>query len=200
MEIITDIDQLSDAWFKLRIGSIGGSTIAQATANGQARTTLMYRLAGEILSGKKYEGRTTPVMQMGIDLEPEARQWYEYATGNKVTQVALVRLTPHKHCSPDGLIGDGGMTQIKCVIPSTFAKVVCEDRVPPEYKKQLQWEMFISEREWNDFTCYCQPIENPIFIKRMVRDDKFIKELNADCDKFIDEMLAIVEKVRAYGT
>jgi len=92
MEIV-DYDQLSDEWFKARIGSIGGSSIASAVAKGQGKTrkTLMYRLAGEILSGVKYEGYQNADMQRGIEQEPDARSMYEFITGNEVKEVGLVK-------------------------------------------------------------------------------------------------------------
>jgi len=91
--MILDCDQLSDEWFKARIGSIGGSSIASVVAGGQGkmRKTLMYRLAGEILSGQKYEGYTNPHMERGIEQEAEARAMYEFMTGKEVKNVGLVK-------------------------------------------------------------------------------------------------------------
>lgn len=90
---ILEIDQLSDEWFKARIGSIGGSSISAVMAKGQGKTrkTLMYRLAGEILSGEKYEGYHNEHMDRGIDQESEARNMYEFIKGSEVKIVGLIK-------------------------------------------------------------------------------------------------------------
>jgi len=105
MEILT-MEQGSPEWFEARLGSIGGSSIAAATAGGKGkvRKDLMYRLIGEILSGQKYEGYKNAYMERGNELEPYARALYEEITGQTVKQVGLIRRAPFKHYSPDGVI------------------------------------------------------------------------------------------------
>jgi putative phage-type endonuclease len=200
MEIIKEWEQLSPEWFAAKIGTIGGSSIAQATAKGKgkSRTTLLYRRVGEILSGEKYEGYFNDDMQRGIDLEPEARNLYSFITGIEVEQVALVLTdNPHKLCSPDGLVDPNGSIEVKCVIPSVHAETIDKNKVPPQYKKQIQWGLSICEREWCDFISYCpQIVEKSIFIKRVERDEELIKELHNGADSFIEDMLKIVEKIR----
>jgi hypothetical protein len=101
VQIINDYDQLSDEWFKARCGSIGGSSIATACAKGRknkngtygvskTRTDLLYRFAGEILTGKKYESHTNEHMLRGIEREPKARQAYEFERDVEVEQVGMV--------------------------------------------------------------------------------------------------------------
>ena len=92
MEII-DCPQLSDEWMKHRIGSIGGSSISSVMAGGQGKTRkkLLYQLAGEILSGEKYEGYSNHHMERGIIQEADARTLYEFMTGNEVEQVGLIK-------------------------------------------------------------------------------------------------------------
>jgi len=106
-------------------------------------------------------------------------------------------LSSHKHYSPDGLVDDDGIVEIKCVIPSVHIETILADRVPPEYIKQIQWGLFICKRKWCDFISYSPTvIDKPIWIKRVERDEKLIKELNDGADKFITEMLQIVDKIR----
>ena len=90
---IIDCEQGSQEWFDARLGSIGGSSIASVVAKGQGkmRKNLLYRLAGEILSGEKYESYTNDNMQRGIELEDKARREYEFATGKEVKQVGLIK-------------------------------------------------------------------------------------------------------------
>ena len=91
--IVFDCEQGSTEWFEARLGSIGGSSISSVVAGGQGkmRKSLMYRLAGEILSGEKYESYSNSHMERGLEQESDARDYYEFITGNEVTQVGLCR-------------------------------------------------------------------------------------------------------------
>ena len=90
---IIDCEQGSPKWFEARLGSIGGSSIASVVAKGQGkmRKNLLYRLAGEILSGQKYESYQNDHMLRGIEQEVDARAEYEFITGNEVKQVGLIK-------------------------------------------------------------------------------------------------------------
>lgn len=199
MEIIKDFQQNTDEWFQARIGSIGGSSIQSVCAkgSGKSRSTLMYRMVGEILSGQKYEGYYNKDMERGLELEPAARNAYEVVTGNEVEQVAMIRATQHKHESPDGLVYKKGKIEIKCVIPSVHVETIHKNVTPSTYRKQIQWGLDISEREWCDFISYCPVIkQKPIWIHKVFRDEKLIKTMHEEADIFIDEMLELVEKIK----
>lgn len=199
MKIYDDVKQLSDRWMELRLGSIGGSSIASAVAKGEGkvRNNLMYRLAGEILSGQKYESYSNAHMERGIEEEPEARDMYEFQSGDEITQIGLVRHSEHKHYSPDALINPDGLAEIKSVIPSVHIETILKNKVPAAYRKQIQWGLYICERRWCKFISYSPLIvDRPLFVIHVERDEKLIKELDEGADKFIAEMLEIVEKIR----
>jgi hypothetical protein len=122
---------------------------------------------------------------------------YEFITDTVVTQVGLVRISPHKHCSPDALVGDDGMIEIKCVIPKVHVETIITESIDGSYIKQMQWSLHIAARKWCDFISYSPLMVNkPIWIKRVFRDEKLIKELDMEADKFIGEMLNIVKKIK----
>lgn len=198
MKIIRDINQGDQEWFDLRIGSIGGSSIGKATAGGagKVRSQLLYQMAGEILSGEKYEGFHNHHMDRGIELEAEARNAYMEETYSIVEQVAMFKYSDHEHFSPDGDMPDqNGIIEIKCVIPSVHVETILADKVPSSYRKQVQWGMK-GGRDFCDFVSYCPAIKDrPIWIKRVERDDKVIKELDDGAAEFIKELLSIVERI-----
>ena len=110
MEIIRDCEQLSDRWFSLRIGSVGGSSIKDLMAKGQgkSRKKLKYQLAEEILTGIKHKGYVSKAMEEGTRREPESRKDFCLYTALDVEEVALIKgRLPGTHCSPDGLTSDG---------------------------------------------------------------------------------------------
>jgi hypothetical protein len=198
MEILT-CDQLSDEWFAARIGSIGGSGIASVVAKGKGkvRNNLLYRLAGELLSGQKYQGYTNADMERGIEQEQAARDMYTFVTGNKCEQVGLVKDSTHRHYSPDALLGNDGVLEIKCTIPSVHIETIVKDEIPAEYRKQCQWGLFICECDFVDFVSYSPLIiDKPILIIRRGRDEKLIKELDEGAYTFVLELKALVERIK----
>lgn len=194
MEIL-NCDQRSDEWFRARLGSIGGSSIADVMSGGAGKTrkTLMYRLAGEILSGQNYVGHQNADISRGVEQEPEARSLYELVTGYSVQQVGLIKEDEYRHTSPDGLVDPDGMIEIKCTIPSIHIEYIINGVVPAAYRKQVQWGLAITGRQWCDFISYSPTVSvEPIWIIRAGRDEKLIGELREGAKKFIAEMMAIV--------
>ena len=198
MEIINCV-QGEPEWFKARIGSIGGSSIASVVAAGQGkmRKSLLYTLAGEILSGVKYEGYRNADMDRGVEQEADARNVYAMEREVEVVQVGLVKQNEFRHFSPDGLIGTDGMVEIKCVIPKVQVETIDTGKVDGGYIKQIQWGLFICKRYWADFISWSPlVVDCPIWIKRVERDEKLIKELIGGAEKFIDELKSLVLKIK----
>jgi len=192
-------DQGTDEWKKLRIGSIGGSSIQAVMAKGQgkSRKSLMYRFAGEILSGEKYEGYSNADMARGIEQEPHARAAYEWIEDVDTEQVALVRHSPGKHYSPDSLVGNDGIIEIKCVIPSVQVETILQGKIPAAYRKQCQWGLHICEREWVDFVSYSPLVrDRDVLIIRTYRNEELIKEMDSEADKFLMELYQIVAEIK----
>jgi len=199
IEIIETCEQGTPEWDAYRLGSIGGSSISKVCAKGQGSTrkTFLDHMAGELLSGIKYKGRSTEDMENGTEREPDARNLYALMKDADVRQVALIRSEPYKHISPDGLVFAEGMIEVKSPTPGVHARTVFEGRVPPKHWPQIQWGLSISARLWCDFVSYCPMIvDRPIFIVRAHRDEKLIAEMHQEANQFIKEMLAIVEKVK----
>ena len=199
MKIITDCEQGFERWHELRRGSIGGSSISSVVAGGQGktRTALLYRKAGELLSGTSYESYSNAHMERGLEQEPDARAAYEWEMDCEVKQVGIVQDYYLKHYSPDGCVGSDGIIEIKCVIPSVHIETIISDKIPAVYRKQIQWGLFICQIDYCDFVSYSPLVKDrPIWIKRTGRDEKLIKELDEGADKFITELLMIVERIK----
>lgn len=218
MNIITDCEQGSPEWFDLRLGSIGGSGIKKATSKGRGkaesktRTGYLYQKSDEILTGRFIEQYENADMILGTLSETLSRNAYIWRHEVDVEQVAMIKPKvvlnedAHKHVSPDGLVGDDGMIEIKNTNGPNFIQHIVKDKVPPEHLKQINWGLHIAKREWCDFIHGCWIYEGkeiipryeeiPIWTKRVYRDEKLIKELDEGADKFINEMFMIIEKIR----
>lgn len=199
MEIFKDVVQGTEEWNTLRMGGVGGSSISDAVAGGKgiSRKNLLYRLAGEILSGVKYEGYLNSHMERGLEQEIKARELYELMSGNEVEQIGLVKESNYTHYSPDGLVNTDGIIEIKCTIPSVHIETIIDGRIPSAYRKQCQWGLHICQRDWVDFVSYSPlVVDKPILIIRNGRDEKLIQELKEGAEAFLIEMVMIVRKIK----
>ena len=82
-------------------------------------------------------------------------------------------------CSPDGLIGDDGLVEVKCPLGHTHAETVITGTIPSDYVLQMQWQMACTGRRWCDYVSFDPTWDEDmqLFIKRVERDDKLIEKL-----------------------
>lgn len=203
IEIFTDIEQGTEVWRQIRCGLPTASMFATVMAKGRGggdsatRRTYLYKLAGEIITGEPAESYSNGYMERGHALEDAARQTYGFVTDTEPSLVGFIR-NGRAGCSPDSLVGDNGMLEIKTKSPHIMIDVILKDNVPPEHKAQVQGQIWISEREWCDVCIYWPRM--PLVIKRVHRDEDYIKTLAKAVDDFNEELADIVAKVTAYGT
>lgn len=200
MEIIRDIDQGSEEWHLLRLGSVGGSSMNSVLAKGKGETRqkLLYQLAAEILTGNKTNTYNTPAMERGTELEPEARRHYEMLTFTDVEQVCLIKSdVPRVHVSPDGLVGDDGGIEIKCPLPTTHIETIDTGKIDIKYIRQCQHFLWVTGRQWIDFVSYCPEIEaRPMWIARQYPDQKIHADISREVPIFMDDLNRLIERIK----
>jgi len=181
MKIYTDIEQNTDEWLEIRLGKFTASPIDGLFA---AKTTAAYRnlvrrIAFERITGKQVESFSNDYMNRGNEVEADGLEAYEVETMNVVNRVAFIESDDGKSgCSPDGLLDDGGMVQIKSLKYSTMfdyfdksEKTDLQFLGRPHYN-QVQFEMMKAERKWSDFVLYHPDF--PLIIRRVQADrDRF---------------------------
>lgn len=202
------IAQGSDEWFAQRIGLVTASRLndvmATLKSGGEAATRKNYRaqIIAERLTGTKADSFTNSAMQWGTDNEPLARANYEVLYGVDVDQVGFVHHPEIKMtgASPDGLISEDGLIEIKCPNTATHIEYLLGGVVPAEYKNQMLWQMECTGRKWCDFVSYDprMPEDLQLFVVRFERDDEKLKELRAGVIKFLDEVIEVMDKLQAY--
>ena len=199
---IIDCEQNSPQWFEARRGLPTASMFATIQASGRSggesktRATYLRKLAGEIITGEPAESFTNKHMERGHEMEDEARKFYAFMSDNEPKLVGFIR-NGAKGGSPDSLIGDNGLLEIKTALPHILIEYIEKDKFPPEHVAQAQGNLWVSEREWLDISIYWPKL--PPFIKRSHRDEAYISNLSRAVDQFNDELSALVERVRAYG-
>lgn len=198
--------QGTEEWRLARCGSLGASSMHEAMAKiktgwGASRANLMGRLIAERLTGVPQDGYSNAAMQWGTDVEPEARAAYAFMRDADVTEIAIV-LHPTiagSHASPDGLVGEAGLVEIKCPNVATHIETLLTGAIAEKYVIQTQWQMACTGRKWADFVSYDprMPEEMQLFIKRIHRDDKRIAEMEACAVEFILEMEDKIARLKA---
>ena len=200
---IIECEQGSDDWFRARAGIPTASefqTLLMAGRGGgesKTRATYLKKLAGERITGEPMEHYSNGYMERGHAMEAEAREMYGFVHDIELIKVGFVR-NGRKGCSPDSLAGDVGGVEIKTKAPHILIDVLEKDEIPNEHIAQLQGFLWVCEREWVDLVCYWPKM--PPFIKRAYRDEIYIAKLARAVDDFNDELDALVEKIRAYGS
>lgn len=197
-----DIIQGTDEWKQLRAGLITASPVQDILAEQAGRKNYIARLVAERLSGEPCgSDYISKEMQWGIDHEPEARALYELTTGRTVTTVGFAVHPEYEWsgASPDGLVGDDGMVEIKCPNTATHIETIRTSKIPMKYFAQMQWEMECAEREWCDFVSYDPRIKHEklmLYIYRVQRDEAFLTKAraklrvaNIEVDKIVAELL-----------
>lgn len=195
---ILNCAQGTEEWHLARAGVPTASKFATVMAKGEGKTRSKYmrQLAGEIITGKPMESFSNAHTDRGHVMEPEARELYAFATDTVPEQVGFIRNGP-KGCSPDSLIGDNGMLEIKTKLPDLLIECLERDEFPSEHRAQCQGALWVAEREWIDIVVYWPAM--PVFIKRAHRDEDYITKLSSEIDRFNDELAALVERIRNYG-
>ena len=201
-----NIEQRTDDWFAARLGKVTASSLHKVLARtktgyGADRANYLTQLVLERVTNSKAEGYVNADMQWGIDQEPFARAAYEAHTGVLVDEIGFM---PHptiemSGASPDGLVGDSGMVEIKC--PSSKTALECwlsDDPVESKYFAQMQWQMACAGRDWCDYVVFDprMPQKAQLFIHRVNRDNEWLATTEKEVVKFLAEVDAKVAALR----
>ena len=196
MEIL-DIEQRSPEWFAIKAGKPSPSCFDQIiTTKGErskSREKYLYKMAGEAVAGIREDGYTSFAMQRGTEMEPEAKAMYELITGETVQEVGYVK---NDICggSPDGLIGDDGLIEIKCPIITTHVEYLIKGKLPTTYFQQVQGYLYITGREWIDFMSY-YPALKPLVV-RVAPDKPWIERLEQELIAFNEDLAKLIGEIQ----
>lgn len=201
MEILRDIVQGTPEWFAAKVGIPSASMFKEVSRKPgprggipKTRTTYLYKLAGELITGEPMDHYSNADMERGHEMESEARDLYAMIKDVEVEQVGFIK-NGNCGCSPDGLIGSDGMWENKDALPHIQIERLLKGTLPAEHKAQCQGQLMVAQRQWVDFMSHCRGL--PPLIIRVERDEKFIAELRIDVGEFVDELNALVEKIRS---
>ena len=179
MKIHKTIEQGTEAWFNARAEKMTASNARAIGNNGAGFKTYINNLMAETYSSAIKESYTNEDMERGNELEALARTVYEMETGNEVEEVGFIELDEFTGCSPDGLIGEEGGLEIKCLKDEKYFKVLLEgiETVLSDYIWQIQMCLYVTGRKWWDLVLYNPNYKKSILILKVYPDKKYIDKL-----------------------
>lgn len=203
------VDQRSHEWFALRAGKVTASALYKVMARtktgyGADRANYHAQLVAERLTGKPADSFSNAAMQWGTDTEPQARAMYSLEASGPVSEIGFVDhpTVPLSGASPDGLVGERGLVELKCPNTATHIASLTGASIDRKYIYQMQWQMACCERDWCDFASFDPrlPEEMQLHVRRVERDAELIAELESEVVEFLAEVAATVEQLTAeYG-
>lgn len=206
MTDLRSIKQGSDEWKQARLGCVTASRVSDVMAqgkSGEAITRQKYKmqLVAERLAGEAGESYSNAAMEWGVEQEAFAVMAYE-AEADVLTDKTgfwLHSSIPFVGVSPDRLVGDSGLVEVKCPNTTTHLGYILEGVVPTQYVKQVQCQLWVTGREWCDFVSFDPrlPKRNQLFVVRVSRDDELITKMEAEVQKFLAEVDLLINQLEA---
>jgi hypothetical protein len=169
---------------------------------GEAALNYAFRLACERISGLPLdEGFQTYQMKRGNELEPEARSRHEFEIGCEVIPTGMVKSLNGKFgASADGLIGEDGGAEYKCLVSPERIRSVLIDGDMSEFTDQVQACLWLTGRKWWHFVLYCpalEPAGKDITVYEVQRDDEYILKMESDLIAFDQLVCEYVGKIKS---
>ena len=200
------MEQGSAEWLHARLGRATASRAADIIAKtksgwGASRYNYEAELVAERLTGVPADSYVNGAMQWGQEKEPEARAQYAFLADLDVVEVGFIEhpRIPMAGASPDGLVGDDGLVELKCPNTSTHIATLLGEPIAAKYITQMQFQMATTSRLWCDWVSYDPRLPDyaRLHIHRVYRDDEYIAELENEVRIFLLEVDKKTERVRA---
>ncbi|PJI73922.1 lambda exonuclease family protein [Pseudomonas asiatica] len=202
------MEQRSAEWFAARLGCVTASRVKDVMASGRGgapsatRKNYMMELLCERLTGQSggADLSRNAAVQRGVELEPFACMAYEADKGLMVVETGLVMHPTISGfgASPDGLVGDDGVLEIKCPNTATHIATMQSERHDPQYEWQMLAQMACTGRAWADFASYDDRLPEPLqyVCHRFERDFKRIREMESEIRAFLEELSDLEKEMR----
>ena len=192
------VDQGSEEWHALRRGIVTASVVGKLltptlkVADNDTSRALTATLAAERITGWTEDSAMTSDMWRGVECEPIARDLYS-GHYHQAVETGFMRRDEDGWTlgySPDGLVADDGLIEIKCPRAKTHLNTILAGEVPAYYMAQCQSGLLVSGRKWIDFVSYVGGM--PLFVKRVLPDPKWHEAIEAACRRFEENAAQIV--------
>jgi hypothetical protein len=192
-----------------RTGSIGASDVPDLMRRTQTgwsatRANLMALKVLERVTGVAVPTYQSKAMADGIERQPEATAAYALVYDVEVEHPPAPGLVPHPliygaHASPDGLVGQDGLVEVKCPQLAGHLDTLLSEKVGRDYFMQIQWQLACTGRLWCDYVSWHpEPFPPPmqLWVQRVERNPDVIDTLEGEVRRFLAELDMKVEKLK----
>lgn len=194
-------------WHRDRAGYATASRLGAVIGKGKSgqylkpREDYLIEVVTERLTGEPIMRSHGIYGEHGKTLEEYARYAFEAETGMLVRECGFIQHPTFQWVggSPDGLIGDDGLLEIKCPASAiVHLKTMMTGKMPEEHQAQIQGNLWITGRHWAEFVSYDarMPAHLRLFHQRIERDQEFIeKTIIGEVQKFLAEVEEFMAKL-----
>lgn len=171
---IHTLEQGTEEWRRVRAGKLTASNAEAISANGAGLKTYIYQTMAEMFSSAIPETYTNEDMGRGKELEEQARAIYELERDVRVVTVGFIEAHAHIGCSPDGLIGDDGLIEIKCHNDAKHFRLLIEGEkgIEKKYWWQMQMQMLVTGRKWCDYVAFNPNFKETLIVHRIEANEQ----------------------------
>lgn len=174
---IHNIEQKTDEWFKIRSCKLTASHAQEIGNCGKGLDSYILQIMSEYFSTAEKENYTNENIERGNELEEYARNMYELENDLNVEEVGFVEYNEFVGCSPDGIVGEEGLIEIKCVKDKNHFKIMLDKKIESKYLWQMQMQLLICGKKWCDYVSYNPNFEKSLVIIRVTPDEEKQKKL-----------------------
>lgn len=203
--MIEKVEQGTPEWFAARLGNVTASRVADVIAKTKSgysasRENYMAQLICERMTNTVAESYSNAAMQWGTETEPLARAAFESYADILVDEVGYITHPSIERAgaSPDGLVLDDGLLEIKCPNTATHIDTLLSETIPTKYITQMQWQMACTRRIYCEFVSFDPRLPDglQLFVARVEKDDEYIEMLEQEVKKFLAELDAKIFKLK----
>lgn len=192
------MEQGTPEWNEIRKLKFTASNANTILAMGKGVVTLIKQMLTEYYSSGKYEDYTAKYenvhIRRGHEYEDKARQIYVLETGNNVEQVGFIETGEYEGCSPDGLVNEDGLLEIKNLSDSSYVELIATGKIEKKHLDQMQMQLYETGRKWCDYFAF-NPNFNPCYFCKRVYPDIEVFERLSEALKHAKEKLLHEKKI-----
>ncbi len=196
MKIYKDLSQDSSEWLQVRLGKFTASNFHIFLGNSETRKLEICKKAAERITGVRCDQDnflSNKHIDRGNALEPLARDAYEFETGNEVEQIGFIELSETVGYSPDGLIGDDKLLEIKCLDNHHFLNFT-NKKIKKEHFTQIQFGLMVTGRKSLDYVLFNPNFPKSLIIQNIERDEEYIENIKKELVRAEEEVQQIIKQ------
>ncbi len=194
MKIYEDLIQGTDEWFKCRKMKMTASHAQAIGNNGKGLETYITEMMAEHFSKAEKENFSNEHTERGNELEEYAR--FAYSLKEEVKEVGFIEMNEYVGCSPDGLVGEDGLLEIKCLNDVNHYKKIIDRKIDSKYDWQIQMQLLVTERKWCDLLYFNPNYDEDMIVFRIKPDKEKQEKLKVGIESGIK---IIKEQLKKYG-